>query len=87
MIAKSIFGAGVWIRYRARAIAGIKGNFRNSHVNNMGCRRCSDMSYETQEHLELCDGTSVESRGLDLSDWRGKLEFWRRMTKKMATAQ
>ena len=75
----------VWIRYRARAIAGIKGNFRKSHVNNMGCRLCSDMSDETQEHLELCDGTSFERRGLDLSDWRGKLEFWRRMTKKMAT--
>ena len=28
---------------------------------------------------------SYERRGLDLSDWRGKLEFWRRMTKKMAT--
>ena len=75
----------VWIRYRARAIAGIKGNFRKSHVNNMGCRFCSDMSDETQEHLELCDGTLFERRGLDLSDWRGKLEFWRRMTKKMAT--
>ena len=75
----------VWIRYRARAIAGIKGNFRKSHVNNMGCRLCSDMSDETQEHLELCDGTAFERRGLDLSDWRGKLEFWRRMTKKMAT--
>ena len=23
----------VWIRYRARAIAGVKGNFRHSHVN------------------------------------------------------
>jgi len=43
------------------------------------------MSDETQEHLELCDGTAFERRGLDLSDWRGKLEFWRRMTKKMAT--
>ena len=41
--------------------------------------------YETQEHLELCDGTAFERKGLDLSDWRGKLEFWRRMTKKMAT--
>ena len=74
----------VWIRYRARAIAGIKGNFKKSHANNMGCRLCSDTSDETQEHLELCDGTIFERRGLDLSDWRGKLDFWKRMTKKMA---
>ncbi len=39
-----------WIRYRARAIVGVKGNFRHSHVNNMGCRLCSQDSDETQEH-------------------------------------
>ena len=75
----------VWIRYRARAIAGVKGNFRHSHVNNMGCRLCSQDSDETQEHLQLCEGTKFERRGLDLSDWRGLLDFWRRMKIKMAT--
>ena len=74
----------VWIRYRARAIAGVKGNFRHSYVNNMDCRLCSEKSDETQEHLQLCEGTRFERRGLDLGDWRGLLDFWRRMTKKMA---
>ena len=74
----------VWIRYRARAIAGVKGNFRHSHVNDMSCRLCSQDSDETQEHLLLCEGTRFERRGLDLSDWRGLLDFWRRMKFKMA---
>ena len=74
----------VWIRYRARATAGVKGNFRHSHVNNMRCRLCSQDSDETQEHLQLCEGTRFERRGLDLSDWRGLLDFWRRMKFKMA---
>ena len=74
----------VWIRYRARATAGVKGNFRHSHVNNMSCRLCSQDSDETQEHLQLCEGTRFERRGLDLTDWRGLLDFWRRMKIKMA---
>ena len=80
----SLHRVRVWIRYRARAIAGVKGNFRHSHVNNMGCRLCSSDSDETQEHLELCEGTRFERRGLDLSDWRGLLDFWRRMKIKLA---
>ena len=55
----------VWIRYRARATAGVKGNFRHSHVNNMGCRLSSQDSDETQEHLQLCEGTKFERKGLD----------------------
>ena len=73
-----------WIRFRARAIAGVKGNFRHSHVNNMQCRLCSEGSDETQEHLQLCSGTLFERRGLDMSGRRGLVEFWRRMTVKMA---
>lgn len=64
--------------------AGVKGNFRHSHVNNMSCRLCSQDSDETQEHLQLCEGTRFERRGLDLTDWRGLLDFWRRMKIKMA---
>ena len=41
-------------------------------------------SDETQEHLQLCGGTSFERRGLDLSDKRGLLDFWRRMKMKLA---
>ena len=76
----------VWIRYRARATAGVKGNFRHSHVNNMQCRLCSEGSDETQEHLQLCSGTLFERRGLDMSGRRGLVEFWRRITVKMAAA-
>ena len=41
----------------------------------MGCRLCSQDSDETQEHLQLCEGTKFERRGLDLSDWRGLLDW------------
>ena len=58
----SLTRARVWIRTRARAIAGVKGNFRHSHVNDMACRFW----------------------GLDLSDKRGLLDFWRRMKMKLA---
>ena len=30
----------IWIRYRGRAISGVKGNFKNSHKNDMQCRFC-----------------------------------------------
>ena len=59
----------VWNRYRLRAIAGVKGNFRHSHVNNMGCKLCSQDSDETQEHLQVCEGTKFERKGLVISDW------------------
>ena len=73
----------VWLRFRARAIAGVKGNFKHSHTNNMGCRLCLRDQEETQEHLQQCEGTVFERRGIDLSNWRGVLDFWRRMTKRM----
>ena len=76
--------ARVWIRYRARAVAGVKGNFRNSHVKDMSCRFCVEGSEETQEHLELCAGLGRERRGLDMDEERGMLDFWRRMKYKLA---
>ena len=76
--------ARVWIRYRARAIAGVKGNFKHSHVNNIGCRFCSIGTDETQDHLELCTGMRQERRGLDMNEERGLLDFWRRVKFKLA---
>ena len=64
----------VWLRFRARAIAGVKGNFKHSLTNNMGCRLCLRDHEETQEDLQQCEGTVFERRGID---------FWRRMTKRM----
>ena len=82
----------IWLRYRARAIAKVKGNFKNSH-DDLSCRFCDQKDQitnqnfeETQEHLEICGGTVFERRGLDMSTWKGVLHFWRRMTKKLATA-
>ena len=72
----SLSRARVWIRFRARAIAGVKGNFRHSYyVNDMECRFCAQGSDKTKEHLQLCAGTSFERRGLDLTDKRGLLDF------------
>ena len=36
-----------------------------------------------QEHLETCEGTGYERRGLDMLSWRGILDFWRRMTSRL----
>ena len=60
----------VWLRFRAL------GNFKHSHTNNMGCRLCLRDHEETQEHLQQCEGTVFERRGIDLSNWRGVLDFW-----------
>ena len=69
----------------------MKGNFKNSHTNDLTCRFCprvhrqtvenpdqnrefdeGNQSYhdETQEHLEVCEGTENERRGLDMSNWK-----------------
>ena len=122
----------VWIRYRGRAISGVKCNFKNSHKNNLECRFCprsqhkSDLNEsqefsdqnqidpdemeelfsvfqgttprkdeealsvkkypdETQEHLEVCEGTQNERRGIqDMSNWRNVLKFWRRMSTRLS---
>ena len=47
------------------------------------CRFCNSNVLETQEHLEICEGTKFERRGLRLSDVMGRVTFWRRMTVKM----
>ena len=77
--------ARVWLRYRARAIAGVKGNFKKSWTD-MSCRYCDLGATEDQEHLEVCGGTEFERRNLELENWRHKLLFWRRMTAKIAAA-
>ena len=38
---------------------------------------------QTQEHLEICDGTKFERRGVRVSEVMGRLIFWSRMTQKM----
>ena len=41
---------------------------------------------DTFIRLVLCSGTLFERRGLDMSGRRGLVEFWRRITVKMAAA-
>ena len=38
---------------------------------------------ETQEHLEICDRTKFERRGVRVSEVMGRGIFWRRMPQKM----
>ena len=72
----------VWFRYRARAIPKVKGNYKQSH-SDLSCTMCSSNLEMNQEHLEICEGTVHERRGLDMGTWRGLLDFWRRMIKKL----
>ena len=71
----------IWIRHRARAIAGVKMNNKRSYNGDLSCRFCSDEAEETQEHLESCEGTSNERRKLniEIQGPLGRLWFWRRM--------
>ena len=43
----------IWIRYRARAIAGVKANFKQSH-RDLSCIFCSSGSPKNEENLEIC---------------------------------
>ena len=74
----------IWMRYRARMINGVKMNHKGSYENDLNCKFCKQNVQETQEHLEECPETEYERRGLVLSDWNGKLGFWRRMLFKIA---
>ena len=81
----------IWIRYRARCIPEVKVNVKGSHKGNLKCRFCTSNESESQEHLEVCEGTERERRGLpDImegrGDWRELLKFWGRMMKKLTAA-
>ena len=73
----------IWIRYRARAVKGVKANHKRSWKNNLECRFCDNKILETQEHLEECGGLSWERRGLKLDTVGGKINFFKRVEKKL----
>ena len=52
------------------------------HINEINCLLVHVVIVHV--HLQLCDGTKFERRGLDLSDWIGLLDFWMSMKIKMA---
>ena len=41
---------------------------------SLTCRFCKNDLPETQEHLEICDGTKFERRGVSFSEVMGKVE-------------
>jgi len=73
----------VWIRYRARAIKGIKANHKRSWKNDLDCRFCDDKIFETHEHLGECRGLSWERRNLRMDTEGGKINFFKRVEKKL----
>ena len=73
----------IWIRYRARAIKGIKANHKRSWTNDLDCRFCDDKILETQEHLGECRGLSWERRNLKMDTEGGKINFFKRVEKKL----
>ena len=79
----------IWIRHRARAIAGVKMNTKRSYKEDLSCRFCSEEAEETQEHLESCEGTSHERRKLniELQGPLGRLWFWCRMRVRLLRLQ
>jgi hypothetical protein len=76
----------MWMRVRARSIKGVKVNNKRS-FNNLSCRFCDNNTEETQEHLEECTGCEYERRGKKMSDWTGRVIFWRRVTAKNVTCR
>ena len=79
----SLVDSRIWFRYRARCIAGVKANTKNSYTD-LSCRFCQEGATEDQEHMEKCKGLEYERRGIDLDKRWGKLLFWRRCSAKLA---
>ena len=73
----------IWIRYRARAIKGVKANCKRSWLNNLNCRFCEEDVLENQEHLEVCKGLWFERRNLRMDTAKGKITFFRRASTKL----
>ena len=77
----SLTNARVWMRVRVRGVKVVKMNCKSSY-NDLRCRQCGTEALESQEHLEVCTGTSFERRGLDLSTrvGLGQVAFRKRLS-------
>ena len=70
--------------YRSRCIALVKMNQKgNKPSESLTCRLCANNLPGTQEHLEMCEGTKFERRGVRINEVMGRVIFWRRMMKNM----
>ena len=82
----SLTNCRVCFRYRSRSTAMVKMNQKGKRSYEcLTCRFCNSNVLETQEHLEICEGTKFERRGLRLSDVMGRVIYWRKMTVKIMT--
>ena len=82
----SLTNCRVYFRYRSRSTAMVKMNQKGKRSYECPtCRFCNSNVLETQEHLEICEGTKFERRGLRLSDVMGRVIYWRKMTVKIMT--
>ena len=54
-----------------------------SWKNDLECRFCDDKILESQEHLKECRGLSWERRNLRMDTEGGKINFFKRMEKKI----
>ena len=62
----------------------MKANHKRSWKNDLECRFCDGKILETQEHLEECRGLSWERRNLKMDKEGGKINFFKRLKKKLA---
>ena len=51
-------------------------------TESLTCIFCANDLPETQEYLEICDGTKFERRGVRVSVIMGRVMFCKRMTQK-----
>ena len=70
----SLPNSRIWMRVRARSIKGVMVNNKRSFIN-LSCRFCATDAEESQEHLKLCGGCSFEKRNLNMSSWKGQVDF------------
>ena len=74
----SLSNCRVYFRYRARRIAMVKMSEKGKKPSeSLTCRFCA------QEHLEICEGTKFERRGVRVSEVMGRLIFRRSRMQKM----
>ena len=69
----SLSNGRVYFTYRSKFIVMVKMNQKGKKTSEgLSCRFCENNLPETQEHLEICDGTKFERRGVRVSEVMGR---------------
>ena len=61
----------------------VKGNTTSVLKNNMNCRHCNLQEEETQEDLEVCEGTRDPRVKLDMNKEHTYMVFWRKLSRNL----